>query len=295
MSVLDHLDKLPVFLAVAEHGTALGPSKALNLSQPSITRAIQTLEHSLGYALFTRSRSGMALTEGGKVFYEYAARIVKEAQDGAEKGAHAQDEMSGKIMIGTFETLADYLWPDFLARAQREFPLLQISLKTNSQHEHKRNLENGALDLLVDAEPRDLGGLSQWFLYADKFGFFSGSKISEELAPAAAANHPILMVRGVFDEHDLTLEEHLRRRGFYFPREMSFDSFTTVRKMTAKGLGIGILPLRLAAEGGKLHPVRLAGFPPSFGTHRIYATISSFREKDKRVKALVSLLKKQLG
>lgn len=295
MSILDHLDKLPVFLAVAEHGTALGPSKALNLSQPSITRAIQTLEHSLGYALFTRSRSGMALTEGGKIFHEYAARIVKEAQDGAERGAHALDEMSGRITIGTFETLADYLWPDFLAKAQKEFPRLQISLKTNSQHEHKRNLENGTLDLLVDAEPRELSGLTQWFLYADKFGFFSGSKIGEELDPAAASAYPILTVRGIFDEHDLTLEEHLRRRGFYFPREMSFDSFTTVKKMTAKGLGIGILPVRLAAEEGKLHTVRFAGFPQNFGTHRIYATVSSFREKDKRVKALVSLLKRQLS
>lgn len=293
MQILDHLDKLKIFTAVAEAGTINGAAKTLGLTQPSITRAIQVLEDAAGFALFSRNRSGVSLTEGGKIFFDSSVRILKEAVDAAQRGARYQEEMAGEIRIGTYESLADYLWPDFLLAAEKEFPHLSISLKSNSQEGHSRELNNGQLDLLVDAEPRAQLGLTLWPLYGDRFGFFAAKKM--EVNPESASELTLLSVRGVFDEEDVTLEAHLSRRGYRFRREFVLDSFPTVRRMAEKGLGLAILPKRLAAESSLL-PARVEGFPrEGFGPHRIYATVSTHRENDKRVKKLISFLKASLA
>jgi DNA-binding transcriptional LysR family regulator len=293
MLILDHLDKLKIFCAVATRGTINGAAKELALSQPAITRAIQTLEHAAGYTLFIRTRNGMHLTDGGRILFATGPRVLKEISDATMRGAHAQQRMAGKLTIGTYETLAEYLWPDFLLKVQNEFPFLDLSIKTNSQDGHLADLRSGILDLLVDAEPRISTGLTLWPLYTDRFSFYSQKKV--ELVPDSARHFSLLSVRGVFDEDNITLEQHLSQNGYRFQKEYIFDSFTTVKRMATKGLGIAILPRRLADREANLHLLHAKGLKEGFGIHTIYATVSPHRENDRRLKALVSLLKKQLA
>ncbi|UEA58135.1 LysR family transcriptional regulator [Gordonia otitidis] len=58
---------LRTFLAVAEHRTVLGAASALDLAPSSVSQQIRVLERDLGVELFTRSPTGMRLTEPGLV------------------------------------------------------------------------------------------------------------------------------------------------------------------------------------------------------------------------------------
>ncbi len=275
-----------------QRGSISSASQELALSQPAITRAIQTLEHAAGYPLFTRNRNGMKLTEGGQILYQTSGRLLKEITDATLRGANARKEMTGTLTIGTYESLAEYLWPDFLLKVQRDFPLLKLSLRTNSKRSHLEELNNGTLDLLVDAEPRNHDGLTLWPLYSDRFGFYSTK--TYDLTIESAKTITLLFVRNAFDEDDITLEEHIRNAGYEFQQEYVFDSFTTAKRMAEKGLGIAILPQRLG-EKSRLHLIKAKGFKEGFGAHRIYATVSPHRENDGRVKTVVNLLRKQLS
>lgn len=293
MTILDHLDKLRIFIAVAERGSISSASQELALSQPAITRAIQTLEHAVGYRLFTRNRNGMKLTEGGQLLFQTSGRLLKEITDATLRGAQARQEMVGTFTIGTYESLAEYLWPDFLLKVQKDFPLLKLSLRTDSKRSHLEELKNGTLDLLVDAEPRNHDGLTLWPLYSDRFGFFS--KKPDDLTIESARQETLLFVRNAFDEDDLTLQEHIRNAGYIFQQEYTFDSFTTAKRMAEKGLGVAILPRRLGERESRLSLIKAKGFKESFGIHKIYATVSPHRENDARIKTLVNLLRKQLS
>jgi len=63
------------FLRVADTGSLSAASKDLNVSQPSLTRAIQVIEENLQVKLFTRSKKGIELTEQGELFYLNAKSI----------------------------------------------------------------------------------------------------------------------------------------------------------------------------------------------------------------------------
>jgi DNA-binding transcriptional LysR family regulator len=109
----------------------------------------------------------------------------------------------------------------------------------------------------------------------------------------------LLYVASAFDEKNISIEGHLRQRGYRFTRKYAFDSFATVKRLATRGLGIAVLPTRLAAEDVKakrLHPLRLAGFVrEGFGTHRIYASFSDRSQEDQRLRSLFRLLKEHLN
>jgi len=55
-----------VFLAVAEHGTTLGASRELAVSQSTVSRRIAAMEEATGLHLFDKRRTGYALTQTGR-------------------------------------------------------------------------------------------------------------------------------------------------------------------------------------------------------------------------------------
>ncbi|MFC8412497.1 LysR family transcriptional regulator [Streptomyces coelicoflavus] len=63
---------LRYFATVAEEGSLTRAAQRLYVSQPALTKQIRQLESALGAPLFTRSRSGMALTGPGRAL---AARV----------------------------------------------------------------------------------------------------------------------------------------------------------------------------------------------------------------------------
>jgi len=62
-------------IAVAECRSISKAADILYISQPSLSRYISKLEDEVGLQLFVRSASGIALTEAGKVYVQYAKEI----------------------------------------------------------------------------------------------------------------------------------------------------------------------------------------------------------------------------
>ena len=57
------LRKLRVALAIAESGAIANAARQLGLSQPAVSRALQSLEAELGITLFHRSSRRLAASE----------------------------------------------------------------------------------------------------------------------------------------------------------------------------------------------------------------------------------------
>ena len=70
--------KLRAFAAVAEHGSVHRAARAIHLSQPAVTRAVQQTELALGAALFDRTTKGMVLTAAGRYVKFRVERALNE-------------------------------------------------------------------------------------------------------------------------------------------------------------------------------------------------------------------------
>lgn len=95
------MHQIRYFLKVAEDASFSRAAKNLDISQPSITRAIQKLEHDLGGPLFKRDRSGLCLTKLGQYLFPNIQSVHAAAEAAKERALcyKAKSAQSVKIVI----------------------------------------------------------------------------------------------------------------------------------------------------------------------------------------------------
>lgn len=71
-----HIERLRLFITLAETGSFYAASKETYLSQQGLSKAIAALESEVGTELFLRSHQGVTLTATGQVALAYAREIV---------------------------------------------------------------------------------------------------------------------------------------------------------------------------------------------------------------------------
>lgn len=74
------LQQLKYVIAIADNGSINLAAKALFISQPSLSGAVEKLEEELGIAIFLRSNRGITLTPEGHEFLGYARQVTAQYQ-----------------------------------------------------------------------------------------------------------------------------------------------------------------------------------------------------------------------
>lgn len=96
--MLDWSD-IRVFLAVFREGSTLAASRKLSISQPTVARRIDALEHGLGLTLFERDTRGFRPTQAAKELLAKAERMEASAAELEEAALKARKAGSRPIRI----------------------------------------------------------------------------------------------------------------------------------------------------------------------------------------------------
>ena len=91
--------QLQCFMAMVDNRVEQKAADYLNVSQPTLSKAISSLETELNTKLFDRIGRGLALNENGASFYKYAYDATKTIAEGADLIMSLRNEMLGTITI----------------------------------------------------------------------------------------------------------------------------------------------------------------------------------------------------
>ena len=86
-------------LAVEECRSFSKAAKKLFVTQPSLSQYIINTEQKLGFAIFDRSRSPVALTPEGEIFVEYAKRFRELEQELDSRLSERMDRRSAELLL----------------------------------------------------------------------------------------------------------------------------------------------------------------------------------------------------
>jgi DNA-binding transcriptional LysR family regulator len=114
-----------------------------------VTDALRTLELETGVTLFHRHAKGVTLTREGQQFLRHARSIIGAIADMAGGVGRDLDQTEGQIRIGTTPVVTGYFLADVLARFQRQFPRIEITLIEDKRDYIEHLLVNGELDLAL--------------------------------------------------------------------------------------------------------------------------------------------------
>ena len=110
---------LRYFLAIAEQGSYTGAAKALHMSQPALTAAMNALEAELGTTLFVRTARGARLTATGEELVLHARGLLQRTSELRHAISDLEGAPRGRFVLGCHESLGAYFLPGFARRSLR--------------------------------------------------------------------------------------------------------------------------------------------------------------------------------
>ena len=143
------LQQLRIFKAVATEKNFTKAADLLYLSQPSLSKQIQTLEKNLDISLLNRENNKIYLTENGTVFLQYSERILALCEESCRALIDLKKGERGNLTIGTSQTIGIYLLPRVLALFAQNYPQIDLNVQVNSTRIIAKKIINREIDIAV--------------------------------------------------------------------------------------------------------------------------------------------------
>ena len=136
--------QLEAFYAVATEGGFSKGAQKVFLSQPTVSAHIKSLEKELGCNLFLRTTKAVRLTEEGKSFLPYVARMLELKEKAVSELTKPCDSM---IRIAASTIPSGYLLPDLLAQFREAYPRCFFSVIQSDSDGVEEMVLDGAVDV----------------------------------------------------------------------------------------------------------------------------------------------------
>ena len=165
------IHEIRYFLAVCETLNFTRAAERCNVSQPSLTRAIQTLEARLGGArLINRERGNTHLTELGRLMHPYFLQMRDNMESALSTAREFVDTASGTLKLGLMCTIGPSRMVELFQGFYRTHSALKLLLKDGTASDLQEQLASGQLDAAIYCKPEALDDRFHMLpLYRERF------------------------------------------------------------------------------------------------------------------------------
>ena len=237
------LRHIEIFYAVYLNGTVSAAARALNVSQPAVTKTLKHAEQLLGFPLFDRRGGRLVPTEDAHTLFGEVADIHDRVTS-LRQATRNMRQGSGSLRVSVLPSLALDILPRAVTRFSKKHPDVFFDLQTLHHEEIGRVLYEREADVVIAYKaPPGLPVISDWLgegelglLYRredlpDIRGRIALSSVSERRFVSLAQSGPIGdLLRRELGRSDLVLNEVVSARTFYI-------GSTLVRE----GMGMAVL------------------------------------------------------
>ncbi len=130
-----NIKALRAFRAVVAEGSVGAAGRALNLSQPAVSRLISLLEDELQLSLFRRDRRRLVLTEQGAAFEREASRILVHLDEIPRIAAEIRANQVKRLRLVTMPRTALSVVTPAVARFVQDHPDIEVSLDLRARRD----------------------------------------------------------------------------------------------------------------------------------------------------------------
>jgi DNA-binding transcriptional LysR family regulator len=141
------------FLAVCDTLNFTRAAERCNVSQPSLTRAIQKLEAEFGGLLFRRERAATHLTDLGSLVRPQLERIARDAEAVKSTANSFLRMKDAPLSLGIMCTIGPLRCVGFLSRFQKDHPGIELTMTEDTPARLIELLGEGKIDVAVMAQP----------------------------------------------------------------------------------------------------------------------------------------------
>ena len=151
------LRQLKFFLEIADSGSLNKAARRLNITQPALSRLLNSFEQEIGSALFERHPTGMTLTQKGQRLVAYAEDMLRRANRLIEHLAGDSIKITGTVCIGAAPGVGQHFFAPIAQRAQAAHSSIKIKFSEGHSYDMLAGLEKNEIDcaFMIDPDHQD--------------------------------------------------------------------------------------------------------------------------------------------
>lgn len=220
---------------------------ALNLSQPTLSTHLATLERKLGAPLCVRGRRGFQLTPFGEATYHAAQKLFADINAFEERVSQHNGQLVGRLRIGIVDgvvTNPALGLQNVIARFMENAENVYIDLELGTPHALEQAIADSRRDVVIGPMSQKVPGVTYVALHQEPHGLYCGKGHPLfDAAPASitrdAIGKALFSVRAYRHLDDLYRADHPRATGQVVQMEAQV-------MMILSGRFIGFLPRHVA-------------------------------------------------
>ena len=259
------IDKLEMFIALANEGHFGRAAEVCGVTQPTLSSAIKQLEDQLGVQLVFRGSRFQGLTPEGRRVLDRARRIVGDTRALRDEMRALRRGLTGTLRIGVIPTALPMV-ADLTTPFTRRHPDVRVSILSRTSAEILTGIERLELDAGVtylDNEP--LGRVTQVPLYSEFYRLVCAPALPLAQAGRASwadlAGLPLCLLTGDMQNRRI-VNQHLAEAGIAAAPVIESNSTIALLAHVMTGDWCSILPKKLAdmfVQTGRLAAVPIIG------------------------------------
>ncbi len=240
------------FITLARELNFSRAADLLHVSQPALTKRIQSLEDTLGQNLFLRLRSGVQLTEAGRILYRHTIAMEQQEQEMLDDLIGGKGGFSGSFRLASFSSCLRSILIPAISPLLRDNPRLSCQFLKEEAGALQELLVDGKVDYSVSLSECDRMGIENICLGTERNVLIESS-----------IHHGRNDCYIDHDPHDTFTERFfLVQTGATVPKMLRayFDDIYGLIDAVEQGVGRAVVPLHLLRPEHRVRQVQ--GFRP---------------------------------
>ncbi|MBN2332876.1 MAG: LysR family transcriptional regulator [Deltaproteobacteria bacterium] len=275
---------LQVFLAICKLHSFSRAAEEVNLTQPTVSGHIRTLETLLGTQLFNRAGREITPTKAGKLLLPYARKILNLQEQAEWEMELYVGKKKGTLEIGGSNIPGEYILPLAIGIFKHDRPIIRITLKIGSTAEIIEAVGDGRLELGMVGAVLDQPDIIYQPCLVDELVLVappdSPLTSDQQLDVSQLTKYPFVMREPGSGTRDTIEEALLRAAGPQYsdlPVIAEMGSTEAIRQAVKAGVGYSIISRRAVSDDiaqGLIQAPELTGINLKRQFYLIFYTLS---------------------
>ena len=251
--IVDALDpaRLRLLVEVERRGSISAAAEACQVSQPSATKQLKTLEAAVGEKLVQRNGRASGVTEAGRVVVDHATRVLDTLQGLEDELGALRGAETGTLSLAASTTSGAYVVPSILQCFAERHPGVDVDIAIGSSAWAVQRVAKREFSLGIAGEVEIPDGVrAEPFLDDELVGIAAPGKIRLRRGKARAdeLSRWTQLVREPGSSTRAVADRYLARAGYHPANRWELDSNEAIKRSVQAGLGIGFVSKLVVAD-----------------------------------------------
>ena len=267
--------QIEIFYEVYKNSSMTAAANKLQISQPSISKTLKSIENNLGFKLFLRQGKKISPTDEAKELYEYASIVINQLKNFNYIVNTFRSKSLDYINIGTTPSLAETLVADLIIKYSKIKPESRFNLINLNSIDLIEDRYKPDIDMTICYNAQSISDSKNLIIAKGKHYLISPKKynLDKNIFLKNIVHYPYIEITNLLSLYsESSIMNYFIENNIDINFQLKSDSYSSALSIVSGGYGISIID-ELTVKKANKSLVNISNILDTDFTYRVNAMV----------------------